>query len=462
MLTPIYSLFARLPHTRMHKGKVLPLQTPQAFTNRTYRLRRANQIPASKMKNGSATYKTDILKNLAEMGARTTEALPILNPNQIEEARKANKGKFKRNSRYVVKNEGSGGSPPPPRKRKARYAEETDSELEQEKPKAKKPYVGAASAVAGGLTPGQFYENTVENTGFNGGHYFNAPTDAPGPWHGQEQDVYATETTNLGAEESAEDLVPLFDTIGDQGLALLMDSTFTSPSAVIRARRHGHRNTDYVGVHYYTQRTPRYVDENGVIVGDVVHEAFSGQWKASEPTLGHAQSLSSHFDNTGSVGTPLLPRGMQPPNDIPLTPVTGMYAPGHSSYPHTLTQTPTYPQVTRGMGYYAPSQVYPNVPRQNPYYPSVATGMNPYVPDHGVYPDVPGQTPLYPSVTRGMGSYAPSHSFYPNVPGPAPSYPSVTPVTNLQAPLQFQNHLGRFEDEEEAAEEGFGRRRQRR
>ena len=57
MLTRIYSLLARMPRTQMHKGKVLPLQTPQAFTNRTYRFRVPNQIPASKMKNESAAYK---------------------------------------------------------------------------------------------------------------------------------------------------------------------------------------------------------------------------------------------------------------------------------------------------------------------------------------------------------------------------------------------------------------------
>ena len=60
LLREVHSLLAQMPHTRKHKGKVLPLQTPQAFTNRTYRFRGPNQIPASNMKNGSATYKAQI------------------------------------------------------------------------------------------------------------------------------------------------------------------------------------------------------------------------------------------------------------------------------------------------------------------------------------------------------------------------------------------------------------------
>ena len=90
------------------------------------------------MKNGSATYKAEILKKPAKKSATTTEALSTLNPDQIDEVRKVNKGKFKRNSRYVVKDEGSRGTPAPSKKRKARCADDTEFEPEQEEPKAKK------------------------------------------------------------------------------------------------------------------------------------------------------------------------------------------------------------------------------------------------------------------------------------------------------------------------------------
>lgn len=103
LLTLIHSLMARMPHTREKKGQVLPLQTPQAFTNRAHRFRVPNQIPASNPKNGSETYKKGILKNLAKKQITTTEGLSALDPEQVENVRKANKGKFKKNSRYVVK-----------------------------------------------------------------------------------------------------------------------------------------------------------------------------------------------------------------------------------------------------------------------------------------------------------------------------------------------------------------------
>ena len=55
------------------------------------------------------------------------EALSTFNPDQIEEVRKVNKGKFKRNSRYVVEGE---ESPPLSKKRKAKCAEDTESDKE--------------------------------------------------------------------------------------------------------------------------------------------------------------------------------------------------------------------------------------------------------------------------------------------------------------------------------------------
>ena len=439
-----------MPHTRMEKGKVLPLQTPQAFTNRTYRLRLANQIPASKMKNGSATYKREILKNLAEKSATTTEALPTLNPDQIDEVRKFNKGKFKRNSRYVIEGE---ESPPPSKKRKVKCAEDTESEQEQEELKAKKPYVctsqdmGAVPAILGGLTPGFVYDNTVDNSNLNGGGHYNAPTDTSGLWPGQEQDVSTTESTGLGAQQSAEDLVPLFASTEDQGLALLMDNTFTTPSEVVWARRNGSQNTEPIGVHWYRQSTPRHIDEDGIMVADVAHEVFAFLWEASEPMPGDTQqhtppALNPVFDESGDGIYPgFLP---QTSNAIPLTPVTGMYAPSHGIHPEILIQTPN-DMVTPFMGSYAPNYgVYPVTRGQ--------TRNQPPPSSHVAYSNLPAQTSHTPPLTP-MSSYAPSRSVYPETLGQTQSYPPVTPVTNLQAPLPFQNQLGGYQADSDAAEE---------
>ena len=91
------------------------------------------------MRNGSATYKAQILRNLAEQSASTTEGLSVLNPDQVEKVRKVNKGKFKQNSRYVAKkNKGTTNPPPPSHKRKARHYDDTESEPEQAVQEAKK------------------------------------------------------------------------------------------------------------------------------------------------------------------------------------------------------------------------------------------------------------------------------------------------------------------------------------
>ena len=124
-----------MPHTREIRGEIRELQTPQAFTNRAYRFRIPNQIPTANPKNGSAAFKEEILKNLAEKGASSTEDLSLLDNDQVANIRKANKGKFMGNSRYIVEQvENLQPASPASNKRKARR----DDESELEAPGAKK------------------------------------------------------------------------------------------------------------------------------------------------------------------------------------------------------------------------------------------------------------------------------------------------------------------------------------
>lgn len=120
-----------MPHNRERNGKVLRLQTPQAFSNRAYRLRVANQIPATNPRNGSATYKEGILKNVAKKRAMTTEGLSVLDPSQVDLVRQKNKGKFRDNSRYVIDNQNSPKTPPASRKRNSTGDHDNESESEQ-------------------------------------------------------------------------------------------------------------------------------------------------------------------------------------------------------------------------------------------------------------------------------------------------------------------------------------------
>ena len=422
------SLLARMPHTRKLKGKVLPLQTPQAFTNRTYRFRVPNQIPASNMKNGSATYKAQILKNLAEQSASTTEGLSVLNPDQVEKVRKVNKGKFKQNSRYIAKkNEGTINPPSPSRKRKVHDDDDdTESEPEQAVPEAKKICTHAQRSVelkapiVGDQTPGYLYNDTNGNAYMDDGGVYSAPTETHQLWEDQKEEASPTETIGPWVEQNAGYLVPLFATLEDQGLALLMDETFTNPSAVILARRTGNEYTGEIGVYWYRLDTPRYVFEDDFIVGDVAHEAFSLSFEAQEPVPSNTHSISQ-FNSTNNVAPPLTQIGMPPSfdplfnepsggfysdlpaqtsNDLPATPVTGLHTPSYDTFPYILAQTSNDP---------------PGIP---------VTGL-----------------------------FAPSQSNYPDPVAQAPTDPPVTPVTSLAAPLPFTNQIGEQQTESDTSEE---------
>ena len=262
-----------MPHTRARKGEILPLQTPAAFTNRAHRFRVPNQIPASHPKNGSKAYKEEILKNLAKDSALTTEELTVLDHDQVAKVRKTNKGKFMRNSRYTVPgDENVTETPAPSKKRKARCDDDTDSRLEHAVPEAKKQRTQA---------PGCGREET-SNLDWKPLH--NPPTTTPNAY----VDDTAFYNGLLGTagpviNPTQEDLVPLFASIDDRDLALIEDATFTSAYAVMQARRNGHQRTRQIGVYYYGQSTPRYIELDGSMVDDVVHFAFRDTYMAVEP-----------------------------------------------------------------------------------------------------------------------------------------------------------------------------------
>lgn len=315
-----------MPHTREKRGKVLPLQTPQAFTNRAYRFRVPNQIPASNQKNGSKIYREEILKNLASHNAKTTEDLPTLNRSQLKKVRKANEGKFMGNSRYVVKkDDGSEQAPPQSRKRKV-YSEDDDAECETD-PEYESP------------APKRSCTRTVQDAYVGGADLYSEPTDTPRPWDHPEQQ---------------EPSVPLFATIEDQGLAFVEDENFTSPHAVIEARRNGNQQTRQIGVYWYRGNIPRHVGDDGNVVEDVVHSAFYDDIEAVEPIPGDdvpnntpvdTPLYSSHFD-------PIIINNNENNNDgealfAPLTnmplPDPFFAPPGHNGYPYFPTQRPNAP-----------------------------------------------------------------------------------------------------------------------
>ena len=229
----------------------MSLQTPQAFTNRAYRFRVPNQIPASNPKNGSDTYRQAIQKNLAKTRAETTEGLSTLSQSQINRVKKANEGKFKENSRYVVKDKNPPETQPPSEKRKAHF--EDDTESDEETPKAKRPCIRTPEDL-GAEVPSL---NEMTRVSTHGDTRENPYSDGAGVYDGENR--------------NEEEIVLLFASIGDRYLALVQDQSFANPYAVMQAQENGHLQARQFGVHWYRRSTPRYVGPDGILVEDVVH-----------------------------------------------------------------------------------------------------------------------------------------------------------------------------------------------
>lgn len=335
LLTAIHSLLARMPRTRKSKGRVLPLQTPQAFTNRAYRLRLPNQIPASHPKNGSKAIKAEIVKNLAKGSLKTTEALSILDQDQIDRIRRANKGKFKENSRYIVnKNQAPTMCP-----------EDIDFESEEAMPKAKRPCIRPHQTLEGEVQGpkdtalGSIYD---DNKDAEWDFYDEITGTSPATDHHEQVNI----PSNIGGSmsiQAQEDLVPLFATIEDQGLALIMDKTFASPGVVIQARRNGNQQTRQIGVYWYSPGIPRYEWPDGTVMESVVHGAFWNQIEAVEHVPGDTQLMSQ--DDRTNNGAPCFMQGNIPPAFDPMfNPLFDASShQGYQGFPEQVPRTTAYP-----------------------------------------------------------------------------------------------------------------------
>ena len=235
-------------------------------------------MPTAKPKNGSAAYKKEILKNLAKKNAQTTEDLPTLSQPQIAKARRANKGNFAGNSRYVVKkDDGSTGMPPPSsRKRKVNRDDTTEPEEYLEAPEAKRqrtqpPYqmgVGKASGAIGDDV------DADADTDWEGADLYNAPPNSAALVNDQSQLLGPAQATGQFQDHYENGLVLLFSTIVDREYALAVDKTFTTAAAVKRAQADGFQ-LEWINVEWYRPNVPRYVNPDGSVVESVVHmDAF--------------------------------------------------------------------------------------------------------------------------------------------------------------------------------------------
>ena len=263
-----------MPHNRERNGKVLRLQTPQAFTNRAYRLRVANQIPATNPRNGSATYKEGILQNVAKERATTTEGLSVLNSSQVDLVRQNNKGKFRDNSRYVIDNQNSPKTPPASKKRNSTGDDDNESESEQGGERLCTQKVQSLEVESLLADDADIYSDGTSD--------YEQPRKTAEQRVDLEREDHPTDTTGSSEDLDQDCLVPLFATSEDQGLALVENEEWTSPEAVILARRQGNQQTRQINIYWYSPYAPRHVGVDGNSVPGVVHFAFRHLYQAEE------------------------------------------------------------------------------------------------------------------------------------------------------------------------------------
>ena len=320
----ILSLLARMPHKIMKRGMILPLQTPQAFTTRAHRLRVPNQIPACTSKQGNATYRAGILKNIAKENASTTEGLPTLDSHQFKKVREKNEGKFFGNSRYIINDNGSSKTPPTMKKPKEQCENDTKSNAQQQIP------MPSAWAFQSLKESSRHDENA---------HVCSKRTDLfEKEGDSYEAVLYPESVTGCRGQET---LVPLFACIEDRGLALLENQNWSTPSAVISARREGNQQTREIGVYWYSSKIPRYVGWDGRVEEDIVDNNAMHLFLAREPIPGgdelvwqdnSANSFALDFVPS-SISTAIKPSFDERRRESP----QGFLSQSSADYPRTTT-----------------------------------------------------------------------------------------------------------------------------
>ena len=192
-----------------------------------------------------------------------------------------NKGKFWGNPRYVISTDDSPQSPPASIKRKSQSDDDNDYEFENDD----NDYEFENDDNDYEL------ENDDDNLEplFEDSELFYDPTKMAEQWDDPEQDDYHTYPTETWVDQNDEHLVPLFATVDDLGLAMVENENWTTPAAVIRARRDGNQQTRQIDLYWYDRNVPRQVGADGNVVNGVVNFNSRHLYQAEEDIPGDIQ-----------------------------------------------------------------------------------------------------------------------------------------------------------------------------
>ena len=213
--------------------------------------------------------------NLAKDNASTTEGLSTLDRDQIKRVKKKNMGKFFSRSRYTIIDNDSLKTPPTIMRQNSQCDSDTMSNTQQQ---VAVPCTWALHSLNGIF---QHHDNSHACSA-------NAENFDKRMAHEEEWDGYevANHPENTSRCLNQDYLVPLFACIEDRGLAMLENQDWTTPSAVIAARRAGSQQTRQIGVYWYSSSVPRYVGWDGRVEEDIVDSTAMALYLLEEPIPG--------------------------------------------------------------------------------------------------------------------------------------------------------------------------------
>ena len=188
--------------------------------------------------------------------------------------RDKNRGKFLENSRYVVGGDDTQETQPATtRKRKSRTGDNDESETEHDK---KRSCTRVSQSVE--VDPGNAVQQLATSCS-------DEPAETAEQWNSvdvEEHQPHPQERSEDWYQGDEDHLIPLFASIGDRGLALIKNTEWTSPQAVIQARRAGNAETGSINVYWYNAGISRHMDLDGNTVDDVVDDAAVHLYEAEE------------------------------------------------------------------------------------------------------------------------------------------------------------------------------------
>lgn len=257
------SIAARMPHFRLtsEDGETLPVQVKTTFTNRAHNFRCSNALKAMFKRSGSDVINKGFDKVLKNHKSKKAGFVPKLTPNEIEQVKEGNQGKFKSHSRYVVEEEDGSRSGQMKRKAMAGTSTSLNTHRDQGAPKKLKRENQASPSPVGNLDPRSPY----------------SPYPAPHDYWAR-QGPYTQVTNAEGSTyepfSAADDIImiPLFTSLKSQVLARAQG--YETPRAALKAIREGSTRLNGFAVLWYDRQTERELGNPNVVMEEERHAGF--------------------------------------------------------------------------------------------------------------------------------------------------------------------------------------------